>query len=178
VRPLDFRGAFALGHDPAVLALAALAQFVEVPFEFAPTPRVLFPVDLLFELLLAVALLDERDVDRRAGVIAESPEPAAVQLELDQVSFRLHEGDRNGLAGPDGNAVAVQILDVVLQVDRRCGCDVDVDAVRGAWHVELDRHSPALEERLQVRLALSTRELGEDQAENGCIETRPNHPAP
>src|SRR3954454_18810667 len=69
--------ALAFGGDAAVLALAVVAEAVELALEPMAPVAVVLVLDPLSQLALARALLEQRQVRRRAGVVAEGPEAAA-----------------------------------------------------------------------------------------------------
>ena len=109
----------------------AIAATPATPFQFDGvtqvfTAAIVFFSDFPFQALLALALLDERDVDRRARVVPEGPEPAAAELKLDVIALDLHERDDNPVASSDGDPVFSEVVAVAADVHRpaRVGPDI------------------------------------------------------
>ena len=169
--PLRFQLALALGGDAAVLAIAPVAQVVELALQGAAPVVVALVVDAALELLLALGLSGVRNRDRRARVVAERAEASAGELELDEVLLQLHHGDGHRIARTDGGAVALQAVAVFLVVERVPGVAMNVDAVGGARHVDVQRHALAFERGPQRFFSLCGSRRGEGQQQDARMCT-------
>src|SRR5207244_8642568 len=96
--PFAFLGDGPCGFDAPVLAMPPVTQLSELALEFVPAASIVFVLDLPFEPLFAVALLDERDVDRGTRIVREGAEAAATQLEFDEILLQLDPRDGRALA--------------------------------------------------------------------------------
>src|SRR3989440_6539745 len=114
----------ALDVDAAVLALAPFAQLVEIALQLAPAVAIGLFLHALLETLLALALVHVRDVDRGARVVAEGSEPAAGELEFDQILLHLDERHGNLVAATNAGAVLLQAVAELLDATapRRAAC--------------------------------------------------------
>src|SRR5207248_11758801 len=120
----------------AVLALAALAQVVELALEATAAIAIVLVLHEPLELLLALGLLRVAHRHRRARVVAERAIAAAAKLELDEILLHLDDGHRDAIARANRRAVALQVVAVLREGDRLARVALHVDAVGGAGHVD------------------------------------------
>jgi len=155
--------ALAFGGDAPVLAFTPVAEIVELALQATAVIAIVFIVDSLLEVLLALGFPRVRDGDRRAGIVAKGAESAARELDLDEILLYFHQRDGRRIAGAECDAIALQPVAVFLVIERLAGVALHVDAVGRAGHIDTERHTLSLERTPQRIFGLGRRRRGQRQ---------------